>query len=108
MSELYERIMLHCRMKGITGGKMCSDLHLSRSLLTDLKMGRKQSISAVTASKIANYFGTTSGYLLGDDSREDPVIREYMSLPEAYQNAAATLIHILYEKCQGNGDEADE
>jgi transcriptional regulator with XRE-family HTH domain len=49
---------------------MCTDLGLSKSILTDLKMGRKHDISATNAQKIASYLGVTVGYLLGED---DPI-----------------------------------
>lgn len=59
MGTLYENIDNLCRQNGIKGGKMCADLGLSRSLMSDLKYGRKKSISAETAQKIADYFGVT-------------------------------------------------
>ena len=62
---IYDRISSLCTQRGITGGKLCSDLVLSRSLLTDLKMGRKKDLYATTAYKIAKYFGVSVGYLLG-------------------------------------------
>ena len=47
---------------------MCTDLGLSKSLMTDLKSGRKKGVTAVTANKIANYFGVSIEYLLGQES----------------------------------------
>ena len=41
-------------------------------LITDLKMGRKKSISAETANKIASYFGVSVGYLLGAEAEKAP------------------------------------
>lgn len=66
MSTLYDRLAYLCTQKGIKGGKMCTDLNLSKSLMTDLKMGRKKSISAETAHKIASYFDVSVGFLLGE------------------------------------------
>ena len=65
MNRIYSRITTLCSQHGITGSKLCSDLGLSRSLLTDLKMGRKKDLYATTAYKIAKYFGVSVGYLLG-------------------------------------------
>lgn len=65
MNPLYTTISTLCTQHGITGGKLCDELGLSRGLLTDLKMGRKKSLYAETAWKIANYFGVSVGYLLG-------------------------------------------
>ena len=68
MDNLYEIISRLCRERGIRPGKLCSDLNISRGLMTDLKMGRKKGVSAQTAQKIASYFGVTVGYLLGEES----------------------------------------
>lgn len=65
MSIIYDRISILCSQHGITGSRLCSDLGLSRGLLTDLKMGRKKDLYATTAYKIAKYFDVSVGYLLG-------------------------------------------
>lgn len=80
MGTLYERIAELCEEKGIKGGKMCSDLKISKGLLTDLKMGRRSGVSAVTAQKIADYFGVTVGYLLGQEPRPEPTPEEQPDL----------------------------
>lgn len=67
MGTLYENIMALCEAHGIKGGKMCTDTGISKGLLTDLKMGRRTGVSAVTAQKIANYFNVSVGYLLGEE-----------------------------------------
>lgn len=59
MCTLYESIISLCENRGIRGGKMCLDLGFSKSLLTDLKAGRKKSITSETAQKIADYFGVS-------------------------------------------------
>ena len=40
MGSLYDTIFALCESRGIKGGKMCTDLGISKGLLTDLKMGR--------------------------------------------------------------------
>lgn len=70
MSNLYENITALCESRGIKGGKMCTDTGISKGLLTDLKMGRRTGVSAVTAQKIASYFGVSVGYLLGEEEKE--------------------------------------
>ena len=57
MCTLYERIIDLCKKKGVKGGKMCTDLGMSKATLTELKMGRQTGISAAKAQKIASYFG---------------------------------------------------
>lgn len=85
MVTLYERLCLLCEKKGVKGGKMCVDLGLSKSVMTDLKSGRKKGFSAEIAQKIATYFGVSVGYLLGEteeetDKKEKPI--EYDGLSE--------------------------
>lgn len=84
MSNLYNTIMELCERKGVKGAKMCTEAGISKGLLTDLKMGRRSGVSAVTAQKIANYFGVTVGYLLGEDEKESPTTQ---SGSEALRNA---------------------
>lgn len=59
MNELYEKISNLCTDHGISVGKMCSDLKISRGNLTDLKMGRIRSISSAKLQKIADYFSVS-------------------------------------------------
>lgn len=72
MGTLYENIMKLCNERGIKGGKMCTDIGISKGLLTDLKMGRRTGISAVTAQKIAEYFGVSVAFLLGKEIEKAP------------------------------------
>lgn len=69
MPILYSRISTLCNQHGITGGKLCTELSISRGILTDLKAGRKKDLTATTAWKIANYFGVSVGYLLGYEDK---------------------------------------
>lgn len=70
MSDLYNRIEALCANKGINITTMCKESGSSRASLTDLKMGRKQSLSAETLSKIATYFGVSVDHLLGNKPKE--------------------------------------
>lgn len=81
MSTLYENIISLCDKKGIKGGKMCTDIGMSKGILTDLKMGRQSGISTANAQKIANYFGVSVGYLLGEDEKKEQPT-EYGELSE--------------------------
>ena len=71
MENLYTRIEALCSERNIRPGRLCNDLGLSRGLVTDLKMGRKQSLNAETAQKIAAYFGISVGQLLGQEEHTD-------------------------------------
>lgn len=77
MSNLYENITALCESRGVKGGKMCADIGISKGLLTDLKMGRRTGVSAVTAQKIASYFGVSVGYLLGEEDKKiEPTVQD--------------------------------
>lgn len=67
MGTLYENIIALCKEKGIKGGKMCTDIGMSKGILTDLKMGRQTGISTANAQKIAAYFGVSVDFLLGKE-----------------------------------------
>lgn len=86
MSILYDRINKLCETKGITGYRLCKDVGITPSIITDLKMGRKEGLSAKNADKIASYFGISVGYLLGTDSapeqKEKPLVNGDEELTE--------------------------
>ena len=71
MGSLYDNIIALCESRGIKGAKMCTDTGISKGLLTDLKMGRRTGVSAVTAQKIASYFNVSVGYLLGEEEQKE-------------------------------------
>ena len=80
MVTLYERLCSLCEEKGITGGKMCTELGVSKSLMTDLKNGRKKTVNAITAQKIASYFGVSVGYLLGEEEKKEQFTESELSI----------------------------
>ena len=71
MDNLYDNIQALCEKAGIRPGRLCTELGLSRGLMTDLKMGRKKSVNAQTAQKIASYFGVSVAALLGTSESAD-------------------------------------
>ncbi len=79
MCTLYENIMKLCAQKGITGAKLCSEIGISKGLITDLKMGRRTGVSAKTADKIAQYFNVSVSSLLGTEQEKPPVDNERLS-----------------------------
>ena len=76
MSDLYKTILALCQNRNINITQMCKESGASRASLTDLKMGRKQSLSAETLTKIANYFGVSVDYLLNGEKENPPASRE--------------------------------
>lgn len=77
MWTLYENILSLCTERGIKGGKMCVDLGLSKSLMTDLKSGRKKGITSDTAQRIADYFSVSVDRVLnGPEAKKAPTIEQ--------------------------------
>ena len=66
---LYSIISDLCSSRSITCAKLCADIGISRGILSDLKTGRKKTLNAETAYKIAKYFGVSVGYLLGYEDK---------------------------------------
>jgi transcriptional regulator with XRE-family HTH domain len=93
LGTLYENIIALCNERGIKGGKMCTDIGMSKGILTDLKMGRQSGISTANAQKIASYFGVTVGYLLGEE-QEKTATNNDSGMSEAKQKLFA-----LAESC---------
>lgn len=73
MYNLYAIIEELCRQKGVNITEMCKASGVNRGTLTDLKMGRRSGVNAVTAQKIASYFGVSVGYLLGEEEKKKKV-----------------------------------
>lgn len=85
MNDLYNTIAELLSEKGITGYKMCQDLRISRSFMTELKKGRVKSMKAETAQMVADYFGVSVDYLLtGEEKEKAPIdvvdedLRDYL------------------------------
>ena len=72
MDSLYNRISALCQSKAISGYRLCKDIGIQPSILTDLKKGRQSGLSAQNAEKIASYFGVSVGYLLGTEAEKTP------------------------------------
>lgn len=68
MSTVIDELL---KKHGITGAKMCQDLNMSKSFMTELRKGRAKSIKIETAQKIAAYFGITVDELYGNEAKKD-------------------------------------
>ncbi len=105
MENLYASIEALCNQRNIRPGRLCNDLGLSRGLITDLKMGRKKSISAETAQKIAAYFGISVGQLLGQENVTDILEQadvafygDFKELNEEEKNAVRDMVRLMRER----------
>ena len=66
MASMIEIIDQLCEQNGIKGSKLCDDLGISRSTLTELRKGRAKTLSLKKTQMIADYFGVSIEYLTGD------------------------------------------
>lgn len=118
MGNLYSIIIDLCKQKGITGGKMCTDLGISKGTLTDLKMGRQKSLSTGKAQLIAEYLGVTVDYLLGKENAptengERDVLDEvdvgfyngFKELTEEQQEVIRRMVQVMRGQHPNNNDE---
>ena len=108
MESLFDRIQSLCEEKDIRPGRLCNELGISRSLMTDLKMGRKKTVNAETAQKIAAFFGVSVGYLLGREG-EDPLDQvdvafygEYKELNEEDKETVRDMVRLMRERRAAN------
>ena len=99
MANLYETIEKLCRSRGIRPGRLCEEVGISRGLITDLKMGRKKSVNAETAQKIASFFGVSVGHLLGqEDVLKDVDVAfygEFLELSEEQKATVRDMVHLM-------------
>ena len=104
MGNLYETIQPLCDRAGIRPGKLCDELGLSRALVTDLKMGRKKSVSAQTAQKIASYFGVSVSYLLGQgdadilDEADIAFYGDFKELTDEQKEAVRDMVRLMRKR----------
>lgn len=114
MSNLYSILSGLCAERGITAYRMCKDVGIQPSIMTDLKMGRRQSMKAETATKLADYFGVSVSYLMGREEtkkasaeaeavkKEDELSKKLNSLLElANEDTKEALIVFLEQTLKG-------
>ena len=77
MYNLYENIYALCKERDITPGGLCGEIGVRRSVLSDLKSGRKKSLDTTTLVKIATYFNVSVDYLLnGPETEKAPTLTD--------------------------------
>ena len=104
MENLFARIEALCEKKGIRPGRLCDELGLSRGLMTDLKMGRKKTLNAETAQKIAGFFGVSVGHLLGQteadvlDQVDVAFYGDFKELNEEEKETVRDMVRLMRER----------
>ena len=66
----FNRFKALCDEKGISVYRACTDIGLNRSAVAKWKDGGKP--NGTTAAKLAEYFGVTTDYLLGQSEQRQP------------------------------------
>lgn len=88
MSELYNEINRLCKERNMTVTKLCQDTGITRSSLSELKMGRTKSLSSATINTIADYFQIPPDNLLRFVPRKISAV-DLFSMPSTQKLAAA-------------------
>lgn len=63
-----------CRKAGVSANKACIDIGVNRSAVAKWKQGGTP--NGTTLAKMANYFGVSADYLLGNEKKPAPVDRD--------------------------------
>jgi transcriptional regulator with XRE-family HTH domain len=103
MCNLYDRIKTACQTKGITVSAMCLQLGMSKSVLSDLKSGRKKTLSADTLGRIAEFLEVTTDSLLGKESTQPDILDDvdvafygdFKELTEAQKEAVRDMVRAM-------------
>ena len=60
MVNMYEVVYYLCKRENISVAKMCRDIGMQPSIITDLKHGRTKNLTHANMVKIANYFNIST------------------------------------------------
>lgn len=97
MFNLYNKLIELCNSKGVSGSRMCVELGISKSTMTDLKNGRIKSVSVTNAQKIASYFNITVDELYGKE-KSSPGAEEKTPRERKYDEIISLLQALPEEK----------
>lgn len=103
MGKLSEVIDARLLELGIKGSKMCDDLGISRSTLTELRKGRATTLKLERAIAIADYLKMPVEYLLGEQQKEKPDT-DSDGLTEQDKKDIAVELEQLMQEIQSSGD----
>lgn len=69
MNEMYKKIKGLCDAKGTNITKVCKEIDIPRSVLSELSSGRTKQLSNKYLPIVAEYFGVSVDYLLGNEKK---------------------------------------
>lgn len=94
MVNMYEIVAELCKRQGISVSRMCADLQIRPSVISELKHGRTKSLSSANIARISGYFSVSSD-----------VFRDGLTAPKT---AAVTDEEIMFALFGGDGEITDE
>lgn len=103
MGKLSEVIDARLLELGIKGSKMCDDLGISRSTLTELRKGRATTLKLERAIAIADYLKMPVEYLIGEHQKEKPAT-DSDELTEQDKKDIAVELEQLMQEMENSGD----
>ena len=101
MDNTYKIVEELCNTKGISVNKLCVDLKMSNSVLSDLKSGRTKKLSTKTLENIARYFKVPVDFLL------DPGEPSPADIPPEEPISDSQLLFALYGEVPEEIDDTD-
>lgn len=72
MDNMYNIIEELCSTKGVNITQMCQEAAIPRATLTELKMGRTQTLGPKNLQKLSTYFEVPMDYFLGNKKMPTP------------------------------------
>ena len=60
MVNMYEIVAELCKERGISVSRLCAELQIRPSVISELKHGRTKSLSSANIARISAYFGVSS------------------------------------------------
>ena len=108
MCNLYERIQSVCESKGVSVSAMCVQLGMSKSVLSDLKAGRKKTLSAETLRRIADFLQVSVDSLLGKqeadvlDAVDIAFYGEFKELDDHEKEVVRDMVRLMRARKQEN------
>ena len=93
MNDMYKIIEELCGKRHMNITQMCKETGVPRGSITDLKMGRIESLSTKTLSKLAEYFQVSMDRFINAEAKEEPAVPGGLSEEEReglgwYRNAS--------------------
>lgn len=104
MCDLYQKIELLCKNKGIKIAELARSIGQNKSMFTDLKTGRKSSLNIAALIQIADFFDISLDELVGRKKRtpdaeasevQNEIIKLFVSMTEEQQNLFYSLAQQL-------------